>query len=154
MTPAIKKLKNQAIAFKLHRYEHDPYEHNYGDEVVQKLSFPAEKIFKTLIVQTEKATLAVAVIPVNKQLNLKTMAKTLNCKKVSLADAKLVEKSTGYILGAVSPIGQKKPLLTLLDESALNFNTVFISGGKRGLEIEISPQDLLKATQGKIALLT
>lgn len=153
MTPAVQQLKKQAIKFKLHHYKHDPCEQNYGEEAAQKLNIPTEQIFKTLIVQTENATLAIAIIPVNKQLNLKAMAKALNCKKVYLADAKLVEKSTGYILGGVSPIAQKKPLTTLLDNSALNFNTIFISGGKRGLEIEIAPPDLIKVVAGKIALL-
>ncbi len=153
MTPAVQQLKKQAVDFKLHRYKHDANESNYGKEAVEKLKVNINQVFKTLVIQTEDNKLAVAIIPVNQQLNLKAAAKALNSKKVQMASAQQVEKSTGYVLGGVSPIGQKKTLVTLLDNRALNFTTLFISGGKRGLEIEMAPQDLLKVTQAEIVSL-
>jgi len=153
MTPAVQQLKKQAVDFKLHRYKHDANESSYGKEAAEKLKININQVFKTLVVQTENERLAVVIIPVNQQLNLKAAAKALKSKKIQMAAAQQVEKSTGYVLGGISPIGQKKTLVTLLDNRALNFITIFISGGKRGLEIEITPQDLLKVTQAEIVSL-
>ena len=154
MTPAVRELKQKKIPFELHTYQHDTNSSSYGLEVLEKLSLNAEQVYKTLVISSDCNQLAVALVPVNKKLNLKAMAKTLNVKKVKMAEAKLVQTSTGYVLGGVSPLGQKKKLITVIDLSAQQFRTIFISGGKRGLEIELSPDDLqalLQATIAKIA---
>ncbi|WP_114327050.1 Cys-tRNA(Pro) deacylase [Candidatus Colwellia aromaticivorans] len=142
MTPAIKQLKQKNISFKIHQYQHDANAQSFGIEAVEKLSLNAEQVFKTLVICTDTNQLAVAIVPVMFKLNLKAIAKTLKVKKVKMADANRVEVSTGYVLGGVSPLGQKKLLTTIIDNSAQHFTYVFVSGGKRGLEIELSPQDL------------
>lgn len=149
MTPAVKLLDKLKIPYQLHQYHHDEKAASYGLEAAEKLAVDAVKIFKTLVVETESKILAVAIVPVEKQLNLKSMAKSLNCKKVSMANPKRVQSSTGYVLGGVSPLGQKKRLTTVLDESANHCESIYVSGGKRGLEIEISPTDLVKALNAK-----
>ncbi|MDG1752715.1 MAG: Cys-tRNA(Pro) deacylase [Thalassotalea sp.] len=149
MTPAVKLLDKLKIPYQLHQYHHDETAASYGLEAAEKLAVDAAQIFKTLVVETENKSLAVAIIPVEKQLNLKGFAKSLNCKKVTMADPKRVQSTTGYVLGGVSPLGQKKRLLTVIDDSADQLKTIFISGGKRGLEIEISPTDLVKVLNAK-----
>ena len=107
-----------------------------------------ERVFKTLVIADEKGQLSVGILPVSSQLNLKLFAKAIGAKKATMADKKLVEKTTGYVLGGVSPIGQKKKLPTIIHETAANFTTIFVSAGKRGLEIELAPDDLIKLTEG------
>ncbi len=150
MTPAVRQLKQKQIPFELHNYQHDANVASYGLEAIEKLSLNAEQVFKTLIVSSDCNQLAVALVPVDKKLNLKLMAKALKVKKVKMAETKLVQTSTGYVLGGVSPLGQKKKLNTVIDLSAKEFRTIFISGGKRGLEIEISPEDLQQLLQANI----
>jgi len=153
MTPAIRLLKKQKIQYKVHQYEHENSSLSFGEEAAQKLDTAPEKIFKTLVVKTNDDNFAVGVICVSSKLNLKSMAKALGVKKVTMADAKDVEKITGYILGGVSPLGQKKRLKTILDISSKDLDTIFVSGGKRGLDVELSPLDLqrlLNATFEKI----
>lgn len=149
MTPAVNLLDKLKIPYQLHQYHHDESAVSYGLEAAEKLAVDANKIFKTLVIETEKKELAVAIVPVEKLLNLKNIAKSLNCKKVTMAEPKRVQSTTGYVLGGVSPLGQKKRLSTVLDESANQFKTIFVSGGKRGLEIEISPTDLVKVLNAK-----
>lgn len=144
MTPATKQLKKQKTSFTTHQYQHDANANSFGLEAVEKLSLDARQVFKTLVVCTDTDQLAVAIVPVNMKLNLKAIAKTLKVKKVKMADAKRVEVSTGYVLGGVSPLGQKKSLQTVIDASAKKFAQIYISGGRRGLEIELSPDDLCK----------
>ncbi|NQZ83431.1 MAG: Cys-tRNA(Pro) deacylase [Colwellia sp.] len=151
MTPAINQAKKHKVNFKIHQYQHDAHSSSFGLEAVEKLSLKAERVFKTLIVETESKTLIVAVIPVTHQLNLKALAKTISVKKVKMADAKRVESTTGYVLGGVSPLGQKKSLTTFIDSSSQSHHTIFVSGGKRGLELELSPQDLVLLTKAKFA---
>jgi Cys-tRNA(Pro)/Cys-tRNA(Cys) deacylase len=151
MTPAVRLLKKQQIAFTLHQYHHDANAPSYGEEAAEKLNINTARVFKTLIVTTDKHTLVVAILPVNQQLNLKCLAKILKVKKVQMADAKRVQTSSGYVLGGISPIGQKKPLETIIDNSSLNFTTIFVSGGKRGLEIELSAKDLALIINAKFA---
>lgn len=151
MTPAIQTLKQHKVSYELLQYQHDASAAAYGLEVVEKLKLNATQVFKTLIICTDCPQLAVALVPVNTQLNLKAVAKALTVKKVKMADVKQVENSTGYILGGVSPLGQKKPLITLIDSSAKRFKLVYVSGGKRGLEVALSPDDLAHISQASFA---
>lgn len=154
MTPAIKQLEQQKKSFKIHQYQHDANTQSFGTEAVEKLSLNAEQVFKTLVVCTDTNQLAVAIVPVMFKLNLKAFAKTLKVKKVKMAEGNRVEVSTGYVLGGVSPLGQKKSLTTIMDKSAQRFSHVFVSGGRRGLELELSPQDLAKMCRASFADIT
>ena len=153
MTPAIKLAQKQKIAHTVHEYHHDPRAESYGLEAAEALGIAAEQVFKTLLVSLtgHKSPLAVAIVPVNKQLSLKSIAKALGAKKADMADPKVAEKTTGYVVGGISPLGQKKALPTVLDSSADALATIHVSAGKRGLEIELSPADLVRLTRGTSA---
>lgn len=142
MTPACKLLKQKKIAYSVHEYTHDPKEKSFGLEAATKLNLEVEHVFKTLLV-TDETQYYVAILPVHQQLNLKKMAQVLKCKKIHLADIKQAERLTGYLVGGISPIGQKKQLKTILDESAKQYKKIYVSGGKRGFDIGINPQDLI-----------
>lgn len=148
MTPAVNAAKKLNIPFNLHKYKHDPDHGAYGIEAADKLGTDPARVYKTLVVEIDSSDLAVAIIPVLDQLNLKAFAKSCNAKKAAMADGGIVTKTTGYVLGGVSPMGQKKQLTTYLDTSANEFSTIYVSAGRRGLEIELSPEDLLRATNG------
>lgn len=139
MTPAIEQLKKFRIKFDVLSYEHDVNNTNYGLEAVEKLNLNSAQVFKTLVLETSEQQLIVAVTPVTQQINLKQLAKLCAVKKVMLAEPQKVQASTGYILGGVSPLGQKKRLKTYIHLSALDFDTIYVSAGKRGLEIALSP---------------
>ncbi len=147
MTPAVRELKRAKVSFHIHKYEHDSQVQSYGEEAATQLDISFDRVFKTLVVSLDKAELAVTVLPVSHQLDLKRFARVVGVKKVCLVDKKDVERSTGYILGGVSPVGQKRKLKTYIDHSATNFETIFVSAGKRGLEIEIGPVDLQSVTK-------
>ena len=149
MTPAINAAKQAQIDFRIYEYEHDPSCGSYGEEAAVKLGIDASRVFKTLVVTTDAGHLTVAVLPVPHQLDLKRFAKTVGAKKAVMADKKEVERATGYVLGGVSPIGQKKRLATVIDESALGYESIFVSAGRRGLEIELAPGDLCALTNGR-----
>lgn len=150
MTPAVNIAKKAKITYTLHSYTHDPASASYGEEASEKLGIPTDRVFKTLVAQIDGRELVVAVIPVSSMLSMKQIAKAAGGKKAEMANAADVERSSGYILGGVSPIGQKKRLKTFIDSSAQNFPTIFVSAGRRGLEIELSEQDLAKITNGKL----
>ncbi len=150
MTPATQALKRAKIKFDLLSFDHDPNEIHFGKEAAAKLGIPEEQLFKTLVVSLD-GQLAVAVVPVSRQLNLKALAKALGGKKAKMADKALVEKTTGYITGGVSPFGQKKQLKTVVDASALNFETIGVSAGRRGLQLSVAPDDLVRLTRAGVA---
>ena len=143
-------LRQASIAFAVHAYHHDPDETAYGDEAAAALRLDPERVFKTLVVEVD-GQLVVGIVPVSGQLNLKALAAAVGGKKAAMADPKAVEKTTGYVLGGVSPVGQRKALPTVLDDRAVTFGTIFVSGGKRGLDIELKPDDLIKATNARTA---
>ncbi|MEX1669958.1 Cys-tRNA(Pro) deacylase [Zhongshania guokunii] len=151
MTPAINLAKKHKIEHVVHEYSHDPASHSYGLEAVEKLGLNAAQVFKTLVVTQEPKGLAVAVVPVAGQLNLKAMAKALKVKRVVMAAPADVERSSGYVLGGISPLGQKRLLPTVVDESAATFDSIYVSAGRRGLEIELAVLDLLALTGGRLA---
>ena len=153
MTPAINIAKKAKITFNIHSYVHDPAIQSYGLEASEKMGVAPERVFKTLVVMIDAKQMVVAVIPVSFMLSMKQIAKAAGGKKAEMANGADVERSTGYILGGVSPLGQKKRLQTFIDSSAKNFLTIFVSAGRRGLEIELSPEDLAKLTNGEIVSL-
>ncbi|MBT4285779.1 MAG: Cys-tRNA(Pro) deacylase [Deltaproteobacteria bacterium] len=149
MTPAIDCAKRVGINFNIHEYDHDPTADSYGEEAVLKMGLDSGIVFKTLIVTTSDKQLLVAILPVAKQLNLKRFAKAVGMKKVVMAEKKSIENTTGYIPGGISPIGQKKQLSTVIDQSATQLEMIYVSAGRRGLQIELSPNDLIALTDGK-----
>ncbi len=151
MTPAINAARKAKITYRVHEYPHDPTEKSYGLEAAAKLGLSEERVFKTLVVTTGGQEFAVGIVPVSSMLNMKLIAKSLGIKKASMANAVDVERTTGYVLGGVSPLGQKRRLRTIVDASALFHPTIFVSAGRRGLEIELSPDDLLSLTSGIVA---
>jgi len=151
MTPAVNEAKKAKIEHKIHDYHHDPLGESYGREAANKLGIDEGRIFKTLVVSIGGNELAVGVVPVSSMLNMKLIAKVLGSKKASMAKASDVERTTGYVLGGVSPLGQKKKLKTIVDLSATEYPTIFVSAGRRGLEIELKPQDLVSLTKGSFA---
>lgn len=148
MTPAIDAAKKAKIQYTVHEYTHDPKAESYGEEAAHALGIEPEQVFKTLLVSLngDNKKLAVAVVPVSGQLDLKAMASALKAKKVAMANPQDAERATGYVVGGISPLGQKKRLPMVVDQSAAEQTSVFMSAGRRGLEIEMAPQDLLKLT--------
>lgn len=151
MTPAILLLEQKHINFTVLSYEHDTTSAQFGLEAVEKLKLNAEQVFKTLVLETTENNLVVAITPVAQKVNLKQLAKASGVKKVAMAEPKEVAASTGYILGGVSPVGQKKRLETYIHHSAKKFSTIYVSAGKRGLELALSPLDLQILTEAKFA---
>ncbi|SHO55824.1 Cys-tRNA(Pro) deacylase [Vibrio quintilis] len=149
MTPAINLARKKKITHTIHQYEHDPNHSSYGLEAAEVLGQSPDKVFKTLLfsLNGEPRSLAVAIIPVDQKLNLKLAAKAAGAKKAEMADPDIAQKTTGYIVGGISPLGQKKALPTFIHISAKAQETVCVSAGKRGLEIELSPDDLAALTR-------
>lgn len=146
MTPAVKLLKKQQQWFQVHEYAHDPAAPSYGLEAAEKLQLEPGRVFKTLVAATGSGELLVAVVPVAASLGMKKLALAAGVKKVAMADPDRVARATGYVLGGVSPLGQKRKLRTFIDASAQSFSTLFCSAGRRGLEIELAPEVLQEMT--------
>lgn len=149
-TPATQALSKARAEFTVHEYTHDPAAASYGLEAAQALGVPPERVFKTLVAQVDGA-LHVAVVPVTGELDLKALAAAVGRKKATMADPVLAERTTGYVRGGISPLGQRKRLPTVVDASAATFGTVFVSAGRRGLEVEVSPTDLVRLTGASVA---
>jgi Cys-tRNA(Pro)/Cys-tRNA(Cys) deacylase len=151
MTPAVVAAQRARVQFALHEYEHDPAAPSYGLEAAEKLGVEPARVFKTLLAKLDGTRLAVAVVPVERSLDLKALAAALGGKRAAMAEVAEAERATGYVAGGISPLGQRKRLPTVLDESALRFDRIHVSGGRRGLEIELSPAGLLHLCDGSAA---
>lgn len=150
MTPACRLLKTKKIVFSIHEYEHDAACTNFGLEAAEKLNLSVHQVFKTLLITDDKQHF-VAVLPVSHTLNLKKAAHALGCKKLHMADIKDAERLTGYLVGGISPVAQKKQLKTVIDQSAQQYAVMYVSGGKRGLDIGLAPIDLASVTRAQFA---
>jgi len=142
VTPAVEAARKAGIAFDLLEYEHDPSQTSFGLEAVEVLGLPGEQVFKTLVAEVD-GKLAVGVVPVTAQLDLKALASAVGGRKAAMAAAGAAQRATGYVLGGISPLGQKRRLPTVVDESAQAFERVYVSAGRRGLEIALAPADLV-----------
>jgi Cys-tRNA(Pro)/Cys-tRNA(Cys) deacylase len=149
-TPATVALDKAGVAFTVHDYVHDPAAESYGDEAAQAMGVTPERVFKTLVAEVDGA-LVVGVVPVAGQLDLKALATAVGGKRAAMADPAAAERSSGYVRGGISPIGQRKALPTVLDATALEHPTVFVSAGRRGLEVELAATDLAALTSAVVA---
>jgi len=150
VTPAVKLLERSGVDHRIHTYDHDPAAEAYGTEAADLLGLESASVFKTLVA-TVDGTFVVGVVPVSGRLDLKALARAAGGKKAAMAEQADAQRVTGYVLGGISPLGQKKRLKTFLDDSARSRPMVYVSGGRRGLEIELKPDDLIQATGGRYA---
>ncbi|MBF8732100.1 MULTISPECIES: Cys-tRNA(Pro) deacylase [Pseudomonas] len=151
MTPALDLLKKARAEHRVHSYEHDPKAASYGLEAAEKLGLDPQRVFKTLLASSEKGELLVAVVPVGGTLDLKALAHAAGVKKCEMADPMAAQRATGYLVGGISPLGQKKRLRTFIDDSAQQFESIHVSAGRRGLEVELAATVLAEHTQGTFA---
>ncbi|MEU7469740.1 Cys-tRNA(Pro) deacylase [Streptomyces sp. NPDC044984] len=149
-TPATVALTAAGVPFTVHSYDHDPSHPSYGEEAAEAMGVSPDRVFKTLVADVDGA-LTVAVVPVAGQLDLKALAAAVGGKRAAMADPALAERTTGYVRGGISPLGQRKKLPTVLDESATTHTTICVSAGRRGLEVELSPDDLTTLTSATLA---
>jgi Cys-tRNA(Pro)/Cys-tRNA(Cys) deacylase len=153
-TPAVRALERARVAHTLHSYDPEHAEgHGYGEAAVAALGQDPRQVFKTLVARVD-GTLTVAVVPVAGSLDLKALAAATGGRKATMADPADAERTTGYVLGGISPLGQRKALPTVVDESALDFPTVMVSGGRRGLQVELAPADLVRLTRARTAAIS
>ncbi len=151
MTPAVKAAQRAGIEFSLLEYEHDAGAESFGEEAARALGQPPEQVFKTLVAKLDGRSLVVAVVPVACKLDLKALAGHLGAKRAAMADPEEARRATGYVVGGISPLGQRKRLTTVIDASAAAFDTIYVSGGRRGLELAVSPADLGRLCAGRLA---
>lgn len=149
-TPATTALTAAGVAFTVHEYDHDPRAESYGTEAAEAMGIDPERVFKTLFADVDGA-LVVGVVPVVGQLDLKALARAVQGRKAVMADPRAAERATGYVVGGVSPLGQRKAHPTVVDDSALAHPTVFVSAGRRGMEVELSPAELVRLTAARVA---
>ena len=149
-TPATRVLEASGVAWSAHPYAHDPRAASYGLEAAHALGVAPEQVFKTLLADCD-GRLVVGVVPVDAQLDLKALAKAVAAKKAQMADPSQAERATGYVVGGISPLGQKRALPTVVDDSARRWETVYVSGGRRGLDVGIAPGDLVTLTDATLA---
>jgi Cys-tRNA(Pro)/Cys-tRNA(Cys) deacylase len=149
-TPATATLAAAGVSFTLHPYSHDPSAASYGMEAAEVLGIDPARVFKTLMVEVD-GRLAVGVVPVSGSLDLKAIAAALGSKKAAMADPAAAERRTGYVLGGISPLGQRQSSPTVIDESALAVTSILVSGGRRGLDVELDPRDLIRLTKAMTA---
>lgn len=154
MTPAITFLERANAPFQVHEYHHDSSVESYGLEAAEKLGVAAQQVFKTLVVALDNKDYAVAIIPVAERLNMKHIAKAAQAKKAAMADKHQVERMSGYVVGGVSPFGQKKILRTFIHNSAQQHTSIFVSAGKRGLDVELAPELIINLLQAQYINLT
>ena len=150
MTPAVLAARRAGISCQVLEYRHDPAAQSFGLEAARALGVDASMVFKTLVASLASGELAVAVIPVVARLDLKALASATGAKKAVMADRQAAERATGYVIGGISPLGQRRRLTTVVDESALTHEQVYVSGGRRGLEIALAPRDLVKLTNATL----
>ena len=151
MTPAVNLARKLGIAHVVHEYDHDPGSDSYGLEAADKLQIAPPRVFKTLVVSLDGREFAVGVMPVSAMLSMKLIAKAAGARRAVMAEKSAVERATGYVLGGVSPLGQRRKLRTFIDSSAREYPTVYVSAGRRGLEMELAPEDLRQSTGGRYA---
>ncbi len=149
-TPATLALTAAGIQFTAHAYEHDPANTNFGLEAATALGLDPDRVFKTLLAEID-GSLVVGIVPVTGKLDLKALASAIGGKRAEMADPTLAERRTGYVVGGISPIGQKHRHPTVIDETAELYDTVYVSGGRRGLDLEIAPGDLIRVTDAIVA---
>ncbi|EPH02733.1 YbaK/EbsC protein [Propionibacterium sp. oral taxon 192 str. F0372] len=154
-TPALRVLDKAKVPYRVHIYEHDPSNRHFGEETAATLGIAAERIFKTLIAELVGATSATAcaVVPVSGQLDLKALASATGAKKAAMIDPVVAQRLTGYVVGGISPLGQKKPMPVCIDTSAQQWSAILVSGGRRGLSIEMSPTELARILGASFARL-
>ncbi|HEY0995314.1 MAG TPA: Cys-tRNA(Pro) deacylase [Gemmatimonadaceae bacterium] len=152
-TPAIQAAEGAGITFDILEYAHDPSAASYGLEAAERLGLDPASVFKTLLVSVEglPGALAVGIVPVTAQLDLKAVAQAVGGKRAEMADPRAAERATGYVVGGISPLGQKRRLPTVIDESVILFERVHVSAGRRGLEIALAPEDLVALTGARVA---
>jgi Cys-tRNA(Pro)/Cys-tRNA(Cys) deacylase len=150
VTPAINELERSGVPFSVHEYERGRSLHDFGREAAEKLGFDPDQVFKTLLVTVDGGQ-AVAIVPVSGKLGLKAVGRALGSKRVELCDPALAERITGYVRGGISPFGQKRRLPTVLDETGTLFDTIYVSGGKRGLDVGVAPDDLVRVLDATVA---
>ncbi|MES3676723.1 Cys-tRNA(Pro) deacylase [Halomonas elongata] len=154
MTPAVRALEKADVDFSLATYEHDPRSPAYGEEAARALGLPAEEVFKTLLACLDDGRLVMAIVPVPTQLDLKALARAAGARKARMAEADAAERATGYVVGGISPLGQKKRLPAFVDASAEPLEAIHVSGGRRGLEIRLAPNDLAALLNARFAPLS
>lgn len=151
MTPAVEAAKAAGVPYEVVQYEHDASAESYGLEAAEVLGVAPERVFKTLVAKLDGRALVVGIVPVAQRLDLKALASAAGGRKAEMADPTEAQRVTGYVVGGISPLGQKRRLVTVLDESATNHETIYVSAGRRGLEIVLAPADLVRLTDARVS---